>query len=133
MTTNMDITHCDGLGTDGKLCPIRSMCRRHDYFKQIENRCGVKNYGQHSSFLSAPYCHVKGDCKMFWGDSADMIFHQLQNILGVKIKRVPLSKLKRKKIGYKLKLKKKIVSKLKEKALWLSLSKSKKKSVKKKR
>jgi len=121
---SMDITHCSG-----ELCPIKDRCRRHDYFKKIENQRGVKNYSQNSSFMTPPYNHKKKSCEMFWGEHSNIIFEQLKKILG--IKNVSFGqwkkKKKRKKIGYKLSHIKKKSGTRKEKALWLSLSKNKKK------
>lgn len=84
----LSITHCDGISVNGLMCPIREKCRRHDYFRKIENY-GIKRYEMNTSFFTvAPYDYLKKDCSMFWGDFADRMFH--------------LKKLK-KKIGYKLK------------------------------
>jgi hypothetical protein len=73
-----DISKCNGVGNEGKICPKREKCYRYtsegDEFWQ--------------SWIEAPYTidlsneYLEGGffCPMFWGTGAQQIFEQLQRI-----------------------------------------------------
>jgi hypothetical protein len=73
-----DISKCNGVGNEGKICPKREKCYRYtsegDKFWQswIE--------APYTIDLSNEYLEDGFFCPMFWGMGAQQIFEQLQRI-----------------------------------------------------
>jgi hypothetical protein len=67
-----DITMCSGEG-----CPLKEKCHRFT---------AVKNLDRQSFFVKPPFeiDKKKFTCKMFWGESYELLLQQIKTIIGDK-------------------------------------------------